>query len=403
MASIRERVKAFINPPESRSLNTLKGSFAGMLGTSESGINITEETALTMSAVWSCIRLLSEMPGSFGIDTYEETGNKRTPIDHQVKELIMKPNEFMIGFTWSELMNAWLQGWGNGISLIDNAGNGTAKRLIPLHPKGVEAVMSDNKVFYKVNDEKFNIKGTFYPEEVVHYKMFSTDGLWGKSPIQVAKENIGLGLAAERFGAKFFAKGGNLKSVIEVEGNLKDEEFKQWKKRWDAYYSGSAGDHTTPILEYGMKYKPLGIPPEQAQFVATRMFQLTEICRIFNVPPHLIGDLSRATFSNIEHQDIQFVKYTLRPLLRRQELELEEKLLLPKEKGKIKIRYNLDGMLRGDLAAQTTHIKEMVLSGVMTRNEGRRILNLNPITGGDELFVPANIVGNNNNLNNGQN
>jgi HK97 family phage portal protein len=143
-----------------------------------------------------------------------------------------------------------------------------------------------------------------------------------------------------------------------------------------------------------MAYKPLGIAPEAAQFLQTRQFSIQDVARWFNLPPHMLGDLSRSTFSNMEQQDISFVKYTLRPILRRQEIELEQKLLLPKEQGKIRIRYNLDALLRGDLASVTNHIKEMVQIGVLNPDEGRGLINRNPRPGGSEFYTPANIVGN---------
>ncbi|RPJ55595.1 MAG: phage portal protein, partial [Dehalococcoidia bacterium] len=229
----------------------------------------------------------------------------------------------------------------------------------------------------------------------------TTNGLWGRGPIQVAKDNIGLGLAAEKFGAKFFKKGGNLKSVIETPGHLGDKEFREWKARWEEFYTGEMGDHVTPVLEYGMSYKALGIPPEAAQFLQTREFSITDVSRWFNLPPHMLHDLTRSTFSNIEHQDIQMVKYSLRPIVKRQENELESKLLLPKERGKLVIRYNMDALLRGDLASVTAHIKEMVLTGVYNPDEGRALLNKNPRPGGSEYYTPANIVGKNNNQSNG--
>lgn len=394
--SLRERIHAFLNPQKRSSNYGLSKAFSDFIGISDSGILVTEESALKLSAVWSCIRLLSELPASLPIEVYEEKDRSRIPIEHPVKELIMNPTPLMGRFTWHELMNAWLQGWGNGISLIERNTAGFPVAFNPIHPANIkEVVYSDGNILYKIHDQERNIKGTFFSDEILHYKMFSTNGYWGKSPIQVAKENIGLGLAAERFGAKFFQRGGNLKAVIETEGHMDDKEYIDWKTRWEKFYSGTTGDHSTPILEYGLKYKSLGIPPDQAQFILTREFQLQEIARIFNVPPHFLADLTRATFSNIEHQDIQFVKYTLRPILRRQEMELEEKLLSPKERGTIRIRFNLDGMLRGDLAAQTTHIKEMVQLGVMTVNEGRAILNMNPLPGGDVPYKPANIVGKN--------
>lgn len=380
--------------PEQRTASTSrKSGFSEFMGMGESGIAVNEESALRLSATWACIRLLSELPASLPLEVLKEEGNNRSPVDHWVKDVLMEPSQLMNRFSFHETMNGWLQGWGNGYALIDINKYNKGISLIPLHPKGVEPLISDGKIFYKVKDELTGISGTFFRDEIIHYKMFSTDGIKGKSPIMVAKDNIALGLAAEKYGSQFFRKGGNIKAVIETPGHMGDVEFKEWKRRWDTYYKGASGDHETPVLEYGMSYKPMGIAPEAAQFIASRQFQLTEICRVFNVPPHLIGDLSRATFSNIEHQDLQFVKYTLRPILRRQEMELEEKLLDVKERGKIRIRFNLDGLLRGDLTSLTNHIVQLTNNGTLTRNEGRSLLNRNPIDGLDEPLDPANITG----------
>ena len=408
MTKFSERVKAFMNPvqdqpqTQARAADTsnegLKSSFASMMGISESGVVVNEETSLKFSAVWLARRILSELPASLPIEVYEEKGSNRTSIDHEVKELLMKPNALMNHFTYHELMNDWLQGWGDGVAVIDNRRTGRAENLLPVHPSTVTPVVSKGRLFYIINDPEMDVVGTFFSEEVIHYKLFTSRGLWGRDPIAMAKDNIGLGLAAEKFGARFFKKGGNLKGVIETPNVLGDKAFTSFKDRWNTFYSGDAGDHETPVLEHGLVYKALGISPESAQFLETRQFSITDIARWFNLPPHMLYDLTRATFSNIEHQDLQFVKYSLRPVIRRQEVELEDKLLLPKEKGKIRIRYNLDGMLRGDLASVTSHIKEMVLSGVLCPDEGRGLLNKNPRPDGtgQKFYTPANIVGNEN-------
>jgi HK97 family phage portal protein len=393
MVKFSDRVKAFIKPNIREVGSARTGSLASFSGMSDSGITVTEESALKFSAVWQAMRILSELPASLPIEFYEEKGTNRTPVEHKAKELLMQPNPLMNRFTWAELMNSWLQGWGNGIAIIEPT------KLIPVHPSGVKPKIVNGELFYEVDDKDLDIHKTFFSEEIIHYRGFTTTGYWGRSPIQSAKDNIGLGLAAEKYGARFFKKGGNLKAVIESEGHMNDAEFKEWKKRWDTNYTGDAGDHSTPILEYGLKYKNNTIAPDAAQFLQTRQFSIQDVARWFNLPPHMVGDLSRSTFSNIEHQDIQFVKYTLRPIVRRQEIELEEKLLAPKEKGRIRIRFNLDGLLRGDLASVTQHIKEMVLAGVMSPDEGRGLLNRNPRPGGDEFYTPANIVGNTNTQN----
>lgn len=298
-------------------------------------------------------------------------------------------------FTFLEFMNAMLQGWGNGIALIKFGKDGRPEELIPIHTSCIEPVLMNGEIYYKIKDDELKINKTFFSWEIIHFRGYTLNRFWGRAPLEVAKDNIGLGLAAEKFGAKFFKKGGNIKAVIETQGHLDDASFAEWKKRWDAFYSGEAGDHSVPVLEWGMTYKPLGISPESAQFLETRQFSIQDVARWFNLPPHMLGDLSRATFSNIEHQDLQFVKYCLRPALRRQELELEEKLLRPEEKGRIRIKFNLDGLLRGDLASITSHIERMVQLGVITVDEGRALLNRNPYPdgSGSKPYRPANIVG----------
>jgi HK97 family phage portal protein len=402
MAKLRERVKAFLNPEQRSTDDSLKKAFSELVGTSESGILVNQDTAMRFSAVWQAMLIKSILPASLPLEFYEEHGGIRVPVEHDAKEILLRPNGLMNRFTWTEVMNSWLCGWGNGIAVIDNRKNGYPQSLMPIHPSNVEAKLSGGRIFYVINDRDLGIKGTFYSEEIIHYRGFTTTGLWGKSPIEVAKDNIGLSLAAEKLGATFFRKGGNLKSVIETEGHIPDKEFTEFKTRWSSTYTGPAGDHETPVLEYGMKYKQLSIPLDASQFIETRQFGIQDVARWFNLPPHMLRDLSRSTFSNIEHQDLEFVKYSFRPDLRRQELELEEKMLLPKERGRIRIRYNLDGLLRGDLASLTAHVKEMVLAGVMTRNEGRKLLNMNPMDGGDTLYLPANIVGKNNSKTDGK-
>jgi HK97 family phage portal protein len=218
--------------------------------------------------------------------------------------------------------------------------------------------------------------------------MLSRNGIVGISPLDKAREAIGLGLAAENYGARFFGKGGNYKAVMETDKQLDDPEWKKFNKRINSYT-----DHDIPLLEYGIKYKDIGISPEQAQFVSSRTFQLQDIARFFNVPPHIIGDLSRATFSNIEHQDIQFVKYSLRSLLKRQEVELETKLAPMDGTEKPDIKYILDGMLRGDTKTRAAYYQALVPLGIITRNEAREEENRSPLPGLDEPLNPANITG----------
>ena len=406
--SFKERIISFLDPRheiaigEQRSAQSdmLRG-FSSLGSVSESGIYVTEDSSLAFSAVWQARRVLSEIPASLSIQFFRTEGKNRTEIYHPMKDLLANPNPYMNGFTFTELMNDRLQGWGNGVGVIDNKRTGRPESIVPVPSSCVTARVYNGQLYYTINDKDFGISGTFFPEEVLHYRGFTLNGIWGKSPIEMAKDNIGLGLAAEKFGAKFFKKGGNIKGTIETTGHMKDKEFLEWKTRWDKFYKGDAGDHETPILEFGMTYKPIGISPEAAQFLQTRQFSIQDVARWFNLPPHIIGDLSRSTFSNIEHQDLQMVKYCLRPILKREETELEMKLLTPAERKNTIIRYNLDNMTRGDLASITSHIKEMYISGLISKDEGRALLNRNTVPGGDQFLNPANITGKQNNGGNG--
>jgi HK97 family phage portal protein len=225
MTKFIDRVNAFLNPEteqrkvSERTADTsqegLQSSFAGMLGLSESGITVNAETSLKFSAVWLARRILSELPASLPLEVFEENGSNRKSIDHPVKELLTKPNQRMNHFTWHELMNDWLQGWGNGISVIDGLREtGFAESLIPVHPSTVLPMLYNGQVYYSIHDAEAGVSGTFFPEEVIHYKLFTQRGLWGRDPITTARDNIGLGLAAEKFGSRFFKKGGNLKGVM---------------------------------------------------------------------------------------------------------------------------------------------------------------------------------------------
>lgn len=369
-------------------------SWGQLLGTASSAI--TSEGSLKFSAVWSAVRILSEIPASLPKVVLQKEGdgwisNPKDP----VADLLEYPNEYMTGFDFHELMNSSLQLRGNALAIIKTDNKGMPVQLIPINWSNVNVKFTKGNLMYEVNDEVYGIRNIFFASEVLHYKLFSADGMIGRSPISMAKQNIALALSAEQYGKDFFDKGGNHKAVIETANPFKSyTEYASWKERYDREHGGYGSNHGVPVLQPGMSYKQLTMSMEDAQFIATRQFSLNDISRWFNVPPHLLADLSRATFSNIEHQDLQFIKYSLRGVIKRQEKEWEMKLFSPEKRKTSGVKFNLDGLARGDMAARSTFIVNMVNAGVMTPNEGRAIENLQPIPGNDELRVPANIVGN---------
>jgi HK97 family phage portal protein len=209
----------------------------------------------------------------------------------------------------------------------------------------------------------------------------------------MAKNAIGMSLATEEYGASFFANGANPGGVLEHPGVIKD--IQRVKDSWNSAYQGSGNAHRIAVLEEGMKFQAIGIPPEQAQFLETRKFQINEIARIFRIPPHMVGDLEKSSFSNIEQQSLEFVKYTLNPWVVRWEQSLQQSLLLPSEKNSIFIKFNVDGLLRGDYQSRMNGYAVGRQNGWLSANDIRELEDMNRIPaeeGGDLYLVNGNML-----------
>lgn len=384
-----EKRDTFVMP-----VSEYSASSSGFIGAVTAGVTVNTTTAMRLGAVFACVRLLSEQIASFEITVKrKESGKIEDLTGGTIHHLLHTPNKFMNSFSFMELMNARLQLHGNSYAVIIFNNSGDPVELLPVDTSSVTVKILNGEPFYIIRDPEMGIDGIYFYWQVIHFKMLSKNGILGLSPLAAAREGIGLSLAAERFGADFFAKGGNLKGTLETDGHIPDKEFREWKKRWDTYYGGAVGDHANPILEYGMKYHQLGIPPNDAQFIETRQFQIQDICRFFLVPPPLIGDLSRATFSNGEQQDLQFVKYSLRPTVKREESELEYKLVSRREEGTIDIDFSMDDLLRADTRTRAEVGLKYVQGGIFTRNEVRETEGKAPLPGLDRPLDPAFLTG----------
>ena len=328
---------------------------------------ITQTAAMKFTGVLAAVSLRSELLASFPKMIFERTedGRKELFDDPLYRILAYQPNAYMNAFTFWELVNTHLDLWGSAYVFISRVGK-RVKALTPIHPSNVTIKVDGGKIEYKVTGTKDPILDKTNPKDkFLHFKDISFDGIIGLSRIKLANDAISLGLSQEDFGKEFFDKGGHSKGLIEVEASLGDDAYKALQKSWNANANFGTG-----ILDGGATYKQLSIPMADAQFIGSRQFQLQDIARVFRVPPHLLADLSRATFSNIEHSDIQFVKYSLRPMVKRYEAELEVKLL-GDDLGKKTIRFNLDGMLRGDTAARSAWMTAMKTGELYTTNELR--------------------------------
>lgn len=379
------RTKRLFFSSEGSQIDEIGGAVAGM---SERGMIITPEASIRFSAVWAAIRLLSEIPASLPKRVEYFDGLRWSQKENDpVSRILNSPNEFMSGFDFHEAMNASLQMYGNALAVIFKDSSGSPTHALPVCWSSVLPVLIDGKVFFRVNDTTFAVNGTFPASDCLHYKILS-NGIAGRSPLRHARENVSLALNSEQFGAEYFKTGGHHKAVIETTNEFKSfAEYAAWREKYDNEHTGRTGNHTTPIMPPGMIYKKLSIPLEDAQFIAFKSTSVQDVARWFNVPPNLLADLSKATFSNIENLDSQFVKYTLRSIVEKQEAEWLNKLIPEEIRGQARVKFNLDGFARGGMLSRATFYSSMVNSGVITPNEAREMAGYSHIAGMDSLRI----------------
>ena len=382
---------------------TSGSSYRFFLGGSTSGKAVTERSAMQMTAVYSCVRILAEAIAGLPLHlyTYKEDGGKEKAIGHPLYLLLHdEPNPEMSSFVFRETLMTHLLLWGNAYAQIIRNGKGEVVALYPLMPNRMTVDRdSSGQLFYSYqmnNSDAPTMKtGTVIlkPSDVLHIPGLGFDGLVGYSPIAMAKNAIGLAIATEEYGAKFFANGATPGGLLEYPGTVKDPD--RVRESWNKGFSGSQNAGKVAILEEGMKYTPISIAPEQAQFLETRKFQINEIARIFRVPPHMVGDLEKSSFSNIEQQSLEFVKYTLDPWVVRWEQSLSRALFTPEEKKKYFFKFNVEGLLRGDYQSRMNGYATARQNGWMSANDIRELENLDRIPaeeGGDLYLINGNML-----------
>jgi len=356
-----------------------------------SGKTVNERTAMQTTAVYACVRILAETIASLPLNVYRSTDNgKEKAIDHPLYYLLHdEPNPEMTSFVFRETLMSHLLLWGNAYAQIIRDGRGRVLALYPLLPDRMTVDRKpDGQLYYEYRKDAGYV--ILRPEDILHIPGLGFDGLVGYSPIAMAKNSIGMAIATEEYGAKFFANGANPGGVLEHPGVVKDPA--RIRESWNAVYQGSGNAHRVAVLEEGMKFQPIGIPPEQAQFLETRKFQTEEICRIFRVPPHLVANLDKATFSNIEHQSISFVVHTIRPWLVRLEQGLNKGLLSQSEKGQYFVGFVVDGLLRGDYSSRMQGYAVGIQNGFLSPNDVRTLENMNTIEHGDIYAMNGNML-----------
>lgn len=384
--------------------NSYEGSdFSYLFGRTTSGKNVNEMTALQTTAVYACVRILAEAIASLPIHVYKHTDEgKEQDVNHQLYYLLHdEPNPDMTSFVFRETLMSHLLIWGNAYAQIIRDGRGQVLALYPLLPDRMTVKRDDKGELYYVyqrseeDNPNFKDKGNIIlkKSEVLHVPGLGFDGLIGYSPIAMAKNAVGMTLATEEYGASFFANGANPGGVLEHPGILKDPS--KVRESWDQVYQGTNNGHKVAVLEEGMSYKTIGIPPNEAQFLETRKFQINEIARLYRIPPHMVGDLEKSSFSNIEQQSLEFVKYTLDPWVVRFEQAFQKALLLPDEKKTYFIKFNVDSLLRGDYQSRMNGYAIGRQNGWLSTNDIRRLEDMNPLSkeeGGDLYLVNGNMT-----------
>ncbi|EPD33640.1 HK97 family phage portal protein [Propionimicrobium lymphophilum ACS-093-V-SCH5] len=397
---LRNWLRGKPKPVQNHQLST---SYSFLFGRTSSGRPVTERSAMQMTAVYSCVRILAEAIAGLPLHVYrfKENGGKEKAVDHSLYRLLHdEPNPEMTSFVFRETLMTHLLLWGNAFAQIVRNGLGEVIGLYPLQPNRMSVGRDlDTKALYYEYQTSWDEPAGEYktirltPADVLHIPGLGFDGLLGYSPIAMARNAIGLAQATEDYGASFFANGAAPGGVLEHPGTIKDPT--RVRESWQATFGGAKNGNKVAVLEEGMKYTPISVSPEQAQFLETRKFQLNEIARIFRIPPHMIGDLEKSSFSNIEQQSLEFVKYTLDPWVIRWEQAITKTLLSAREKQQLFVKFNVEGLLRGDYQSRMEGYAVARQNGWMSANDIRELENLDRIDevdGGDLYLVNGNML-----------
>ena len=362
-------------------------SYTYFFGRSNAGKRVTDRTALQHTVVYACVRVLSEAIAQLPLHVYKynDKGKERVP-QHPLYFLLHdQPNPEMTSFVFRETLMSHLLIYGNAYAQIIRNGRGDVLGLYPLMPDKMKVDRDEkNRLIYiysRYDEANPNLKEqgdiVLYADEVLHIPGLGFDGLVGYSPIALAKNAIGISIACEEYGASFFGNGASPSGVLEHPGVIKNPE--RVRDAWQRAYGGRNA-HKVAVLEEGMKFTPIAIPNNEAQFLETRKFQIEEIARMYRVPLHMIGDLDHATFSNVEHLSLDFVKYSLDPWIVRWEQSLQKALLSDSEKGQYFVKFNVDGLLRGDYASRMQGYATARQNGWMSANDIRELEDMNMLS-----------------------
>jgi HK97 family phage portal protein len=352
----------------------------------KSGADVTSSTADSISAAWRSVAVISGDIASFPVGVYEKTDNgKRLLKDHPISKLLKSPSNLYTGFIFREQLAANLAKQGNGIAIIKRDGMGKALAL-ELPTKAIKPIIFKGQLLYEME----GVEVPFFSDDVIHVVGFGDNPIWGKNVIAVHAENLGISLAATDYAATYFGNGGHVGGVLMSERQLTAEQKRDIAGDWKRKYGGD-NKNSTAVLDLGFKYQPIGSKPSESQLLEARRFQVEEIARIFGVPLHLLFQLDRATFNNIEVMNAVFVQHTLTMYLERIEAELDKKLLSEKERETLEIRFDMNSLMRGDMGARAAYFNSLFQIAAISPNEIRKAEGLPTYEGGDAYYRPLNM------------
>ena len=352
---------------------------------------VTPLRAVQTSAVYACVRVLAESIASLPLHIYKRGNDGEIIKADEIDEynlLHSKPNRYQNSYIWREQAMFQAALWGKSICTIERDEDGRALAIYPVPAwEATPELVEVDGGFIK----KWNIRGeTIFDKDVLHVPAPGWDGIDGRSPISLHRATLGMSLSAEEYGAKFYRKGTRLSGVLETPNKLDDDAANRLRKSWDATYAGTGNTGKVAVLEQGLHFEPMSIPLTDAQFIETRKFQIADIARIFRVPPHMVGDLSHATFSNIEQQSIEFVQHTMLPWIARWEQELNRKILFNDPQYFAKL--NIAGLMRGDMSSRFSAYAIGRQWGWLSANDIRELEDQSPVPGGDVYLTPLNML-----------
>ena len=385
-ATVRELRNSIENPAVPLTSSTLT-EFLGP-GKTAAGVGVDEPSALGMSAVWRAVNLLAGTAAGLPLQGYKQDGDVRLRVglESQAARLLDDPHPDMTPFEFWETVYGHLLLWGNAYVRKVRNRLGHIVELWAIHPGRIRAGRADDGAKVYEGDRGLHAWTDY---EVLHIPGFGYDGICGVSPIRLARQGLGLALAAEEFGARFFGSGSLMSGILQTEQRLDQGQANALKAQWKAKVSGLGNAHDVAVLDSGAKFQQMSIPPGDAQFIESRQFQITEVARMYGIPPHMLMQTDKSTSwgSGIEQQGIGFVIYTLRPWLTRVEQRVT-KMLKP---GSVYARYTVEALLAGDSAAQAAYFTAMFNLGALSTNEIRGLKELPPVEGGDVRYRPLNM------------